>query len=251
MMAYIFLILGMASLVCFCVVRDKYSSTGAIAIKTLTSLFFVATAVAAVLSRPVPELYLTSALLVVGGLVCGLVGDVTLDFKIFLKSLNYPHASRDADVMTYTGMAAFGVGHVLYIVATALRAPDDHLNLLWSALIAVGLVGAIFALSIGVMKMRFGKFLIPSVSYALLLSLFVVYSLWQLAAAASTANVLLLVGAVMFIVSDLILSITYFSKPEDYGKSGIMHPESKFMIVTNHVTYYIAQFFIALAILFF
>ena len=123
--------------------------------------------------------------------------------------------------------------------------------LLWSALIAVGLVAAIFALSVGVMKMRFGKFLIPSVCYALLLSWFVVFSIWTLATVgATTANILMLLGAIFFIVSDLILSMTYFSKPEDYQKTGMLHPESKLMIVSNHVTYYVAQFLIALSLLF-
>ena len=105
-------------------------------------------------------------------------------------------------------------------------------------------------LSIFVMKMRFGKFLIPSISYCILLTWFVVYSAWNLAAIKSTANILLLVGSIMFIVSDLILSMTYFSKEEDYKKQGMMNPESKFMIVANHATYYIAQFLIAIAILF-
>lgn len=251
MMAYVFLALGMAALVVFCILRDKRSSMEAIAFKTLASMLFVATAVAALLSRERVGAMLTPALLMIGGLVCGLVGDVTLDFKIYLQGLPYDGAKRDADIMTYVGMAAFGVGHVLYITATALRFPDMKLNLLWSALVAVGLVVAIFVLSIGVMRMRFGRFLVPSVSYALLLAWFVVYSIWQLAAAGgSTAGVLLLLGAILFIVSDLILSITYFSKPEDYNRTGMLHPESKLMIVSNHVTYYFAQFLIALAILF-
>ena len=141
-------------------------------------------------------------------------------------------------------------GHILYIIATMLRFPGKEINMLWAALIGIGVTAAIFILSIFVMKMRFGKFLIPSISYCILLTWFVVYSAWNLAAIKSTANILLLVGSIMFIVSDLILSMTYFSKEEDYKKQGMMNPESKFMIVANHATYYIAQFLIAIAILF-
>lgn len=249
MLAYIFLALGLVSLTLFCVCRDKKSSTVAICWKTLTSVFFVATAIAATVYNK--EGLLVSALLMVGGLVMGLIGDITLDFKIFLKGLPYEKAESDADNMTYIGMAAFAVGHILYITAATLRSPASKLTLLWSALVAIGLVACIFALSITVMKMRFGKYLIPSVLYAFLLSWFVVYSVWQTAiVGASVANVLLLVGAIMFIVSDLILSMTYFSKEEDYKKEGFLNPESKFMIVSNHVTYYIAQFAIAVAIMF-
>ena len=241
MATYIFLALGVVSFVAFAIFRDKKSSATAICIKTVVSLMFIATAIAALLENEHRGFVLLPALLMIGGLVLGMVGDITLDFKIYLKGLPYKDAEKDSDKMTYIGMAAFGVGHILYITATALRA---------SALIGIGVTAAIFCLSIFVMKMRFGKFLIPSISYCILLTWFVVYSAWQLAAVNSTANILLLVGSIMFIVSDLILSMTYFSKEEDYKKQGMMNPESKLMIVANHATYYIAQFLIALALLF-
>lgn len=250
MITYLFLALGAVALSLFCIWRDKRGSTLAIAFKTAASLFFVATAVAALLSNPDPTEALRPAALMIGGLVLGLVGDITLDFKIYLKGLPHETAARDADIMTYVGMAAFAVGHVLYIVATALRFALP-MTLLWAALVALLAVGAIFGLSLGVMKMRFGKFLVPSILYGFLLCWFVVFSIWQGAlAGGGTANILLAVGAVMFIVSDLILSMTYFSAEAAYQKQGPLHPESKLMIVANHVTYYIAQFLIALAILY-
>ena len=249
MITYLFLGLGGVCLLLFCLLRDKRSSAAAIAFKTLASLFFVATAIAAYLANPHRADITAPALLMIGGLVLGLVGDITLDFKIFLKGLPYDSAERDADIMTYTGMAAFAVGHILYIVAAGLRFGWPT-ALLWSALVALGTIAAIFGLSLGVMKMRFGKFLLPSILYGFLLSWFVVFSIWQaIAVEGGTANVLLAIGAVMFIVSDLILSITYFSKEADYQRQGPLHPESKLMIVANHVTYYIAQFLIAVAIL--
>lgn len=248
MLAYVFLALGLVSLMIFCIFRDKKSSSIAICWKSVTSILFVATAVTASIYNE--NVLLPSALLTVGGLVLGLVGDITLDFKILLKNIPYGNAEKDSDNMTYVGMAAFAAGHILYILATMLRNPADRINMLWSALIALGLTAIIFALSLTVMKMRFGKFLLPSIGYAFLLSWFVVYSAWQISSSASVANVLLLVGAVMFIVSDLILSMTYFSKEEDYKKEGPLNPESKLMIVSNHVTYYVAQFAIALAIMF-
>ena len=249
MVTYIFLALGFIAFVLFAMFRDKRSSATAICFKSVVSLMFIATAIAAILENGHREAVLLPALLIIGGLALGMVGDITLDFKIYLKGLPYGEAEKDSDKMTYIGMAAFGVGHVLYITATALRA-GAGMDMLYSALIALGVTAAIFCLSIFVLKMRFGKFLIPSISYCVLLTWFVAYSAWRLAAFHSTANALLLVGAIMFIVSDLILSTTYFSKPEDYNKKGMMNPESKFMIVANHATYYIAQFLIAIALLF-
>jgi hypothetical protein len=66
----------------------------------------------------------------------------------------------------------------------------------------------------------------------------------------SLTNVLLIIGSILFILSDLVLSMTYFSKEEDYKKEGILNPESRFMISLNHILYYGAQFFIAISILF-
>ena len=251
MTSYVFLAIGVLALIAFCVKRDKRSSAVAITFKTIASMSFIAMAITAVVSRNNVDQVLIPALLTTGGLVCGLIGDITLDFKIMLKNRAYEGAEKDADIMTYLGMAVFGVGHILYIIANALRSPSVGLGLLFSALIAIGLVAVIFILSIFVMKMRFGKFLIPSVCYAVLLSWFVVFSIWRIATtSAAVGNVLLLIGSIMFIISDLILSMTYFSKPEDYEKTGVSNPESKFMIVANHTTYYIAQFLIALAILY-
>ena len=56
----------------------------------------------------------------------------------------------------------------------------------------------------------------------------------------NTGLLLVLIGGVLFAVSDLILNLTYF---------GVGH-EKPFDIVSNTVTYYAAQFIIALAILF-
>lgn len=248
MYTYIFLAAGVVFFILFAIFRDKKSSATAICFKTVTSIFFIATAIAALFENK--DAPLIPAILMIGGLTLGMVGDITLDFKIYLKGLNYDNAEKDSDKMTYIGMAAFGVGHILYIIATMLRFPGQEMNMLWSALIGIGVTALVFVASIFVMKMNFGKFLIPSISYCLLLTWFVVYSIWQLVSHGGVENALLLVGSVMFIISDLILSMTYFSKEEDYNKVGFMNPESKFMIVANHATYYIAQFLIAIAILF-
>ena len=267
MVTFVMLALGMISLAVFCILRDKKSSVLAIAVKSLTSAFFIATAISAFLyngNEALRQVYMSSiprhphdinvvlnvAPLFVGGLVLGLIGDILLDFKIFLANRSYEGAKRDADIMTFAGMAAFGLGHVLYIVATVMRFPDQQMRLLWSALAAVGAVCLIFGVAVFLLKMKFGKFLLPSIGYAFLLCWFIALSAWQLASGVSTASILLLVGSILFIVSDLILSMTYFSKPEDYAKPGPLNPESKLMIVANHATYYFAQFLIALAILF-
>jgi len=51
--------------------------------------------------------------------------------------------------------------------------------------------------------------------------------------------ILFLIGSILFLLSDLVLSMTYFD-----GK------DSKIMIIINHVLYYAAQFSIAVAVLY-
>ena len=48
----------------------------------------------------------------------------------------------------------------------------------------------------------------------------------------------------------MVLSMTYFSKSADYERKGMLNPESRLMIIVNHVTYYLAQFLIVLSLLF-
>ncbi len=153
--------------------------------------------------------------------------------------------------MMYFGILAFGIGHVLYITSMAIRFPDYEMNLLWSALGSAAIVGVMFLVCVYAMKMQFGKFLIPSIAYAFLLCWFVVLSATYVKPAQGSASAgILLAGAILFVLSDMVLSMTYFSKPADYERKGMLNPESRLMIIVNHVTYYLAQFLIALSLLF-
>ena len=157
---------------------------------------------------------------------------------------------NDYDILMITGMSSFGIGHIFYILALMVYNPIEWMYLIFSTLGAIILMSFIFLISIKVMKMDFRKFFIPSILYGILLACFVFLSIFKISFFQTKPNLLLLIGSILFIVSDLILSITYFSKKEDYEKKGIMNPESRFMIIMNHITYYAAQFLIAIAILF-
>lgn len=98
-------------------------------------------------------------------------------------------------------MLAFGIGHVLYITSMAIRFPGYEMNLLWSALGSAAIVGVMFLVCICVMKMQFGKFLIPSIAYAFLLCWFVVLSATYVKPAQGSASAgILLAGAILFVL---------------------------------------------------
>lgn len=253
MAAYLMLIPGIIFLGLFLFNRDKNSSVFAVFLKTATSLCFTATAIAALLSRPydiTKDLALTAGLIILG-LITGMVGDIFLDLKPYFKSLKdkYAGAMRDHDLATYSGMLAFGTGHIFYISAMVRRFEGASGFLIYSLLISLAAAAAVFAVSVFLMKMRFGKFIIPAISYCILLMLFTALSAFILGSGGPAVK-LLFTGSLFFLLSDLILSITYFSKEEDYGRKGITNPESRFMISINHITYYAAQFLIAVSVLY-
>lgn len=235
MSTYILLVLGAISLTFFLLFRTKDGGILPATLKTITSLLFVATAISGAINNyvltgvaGVPKL--TYIGLIVLGLVFGLIGDFTLDLKVTYQVSNLRHS----DLYTFIGMGAFGIGHILYIIAVALFFRFSP----WTILIAAGATAAIFAVSLFLMKMNFGKFLIPSILYAFLLTLFLSCTVAAGILTAFTVPVILLVvGAALFLLSDLVLSMIYFDGNE-----------SRVMIIINHVLYYAAQFLIALSV---
>ena len=234
MITYVLLVLGGLFLTLFLLFRDKDGGFLPTALKTVTSMLFVATAVSGVINNYIVTgtlgvTKLTFYGLVLLGLMCGVIGDLTLDLKIVYK--NNP---RHNDLFTFFGMAAFGIGHVLYIVAVAIYFGFSA----WAILIAAALTALIFTVSLFLLKMQFGKFLIPSIVYALLLTLFLAGTVVAGIYTAFTLPVILLiVGAGLFLLSDLVLSMIYFEGNE-----------ARVLIVVNHVLYYAAQFLIALSL---
>lgn len=235
MLTFLLLAFGGISLMIFLLFRTKEGGFLAATLKLVTSFLFVATAVSAVVNNyGITGLITTKKLtyfgLVILGLVCGLIGDFTLDLKITYKDSNIRHS----DIYTYIGMAAFGVGHIFYIVAVSLFFGFSA----WTILIAAGVTAAIFCTSLFLLKMNFGKFLIPSVLYAFLLTMFLACAAAAGILTCCTAAVsMLIAGAALFLASDLVLSMIYFD-----GR------EARVLIIVNHVLYYAAQFLIALSL---
>ena len=106
-----------------------------------------------------------------------------------------------------------------------------------------GILGSILNLFMAKpLKLDLGKYKLIVFIYAALLFSFAgsAFSVWMMMDFANTGLLLLFIASLLFAISDLILSNTYF---------GVDH-EKPFDIISNSVTYYAAQFIIALAILF-
>lgn len=234
MLFYFLLVLGVIAAIVFMAERVKEGGVKALALKAFTSVLFVSCGAAAA-AQVMGKNHFSFSLFVILGLVFGLMGDIWLDLKWI-----YP---KDNDIFTFSGFGAFMIGHILFIAGLLIHYADFSklmyliLPVVIAAVIAVGII-----LLEKPMKMQYGKFRTITACYAFILALMTLLS-GSLALMNSFKVITLdvmFIGGVFFLISDLILSGTYFG----VGKNRPVD------VITNHASYYIAQFLIATSILF-
>ena len=199
-------------------------------LKTTCSMLFMGVAIS---SATLHRTGLYSSLMIIG-LLFGLLGDIWLDLKYI-----YP---ADDTIYTYSGFTSFGIGHIFFITALIYRF-GSFATPVYYIIPAVGaLLLGFGSVAMGpVMKLDYGKFKGITRAYATLLGGFTLLagSFALLFHFKYLALDMLFVGAVSFLISDLVLSGTYFG-----GK------ESPIDIHLNYIFYYGGQFLIALSLLF-
>lgn len=224
---YIILILGAIALTLFLIVRDRNGSVEALLLKTITSFLFISVAFASFMINSSAGVA-TFFMLIMMGLICGLIGDIVLDLKIVYK--------ESSSLYQFAGMTSFLVGHLFYLTALFI-----YFGFHWLPLVLALVLGAIIiGMSIFVFKFKFKEHTVHTYLYSFILS----YMMTQACYAAitsgfSAATVLLAIGGILFLLSDLVLVMTYYD-----------NKDSKLFISTNHILYYGAQFAIALSVLY-
>ena len=230
----VFLIIGMIILIGYIREKIKDASPLALMLKTLVSTAFFLCALSA-LWHVDAGAHKGFGYMVTAGLFLGLMGDVWLDLKLV-----YPETDT---FYTYLGFLSFGAGHLLFMLGM--------LNYSWELINPVHIilpliigfvVGAGNALLEKPMGMRYGRFKWIVVLYGgTLFSMTVMAGFMAGVFHFDDMSMnLLFVGGISFVLSDLVLSGTYF---------GIGHDRVR-DIVLNYVFYYGAQFLIAASILF-
>jgi uncharacterized membrane protein YhhN len=240
--------LGVITLVPYIYFRVKKQLVPGIILKTVCSIFFLLTAFGVAFADAfndsgLPESPFTGRFPlyagVILGLVFGMLGDIWLDFKDI--------HTESHDTFQFAGFISFLIGHLFFIAGLlATWRPKP----IW-LLISVGaglLVGGGAVLLEKPMKMQYGKFKVISGIYGFFLA-FMAATAFICAFAgrdAVYANIdifrqplVMGIGGVLFLLSDLILSGTYFGenkkRPGDY--------------IANYSLYYAAQFVIAMSLL--
>lgn len=209
--------------------RSHKATVVSLGLKTAASICFILCAVFAIKTTGSTSVNL----LIVVGLVMGLIGDIILDLKIM-----YPEQSQ---AYFNLGTTSFAIGHIFYFLACLLMNKDLlPTHLLWNLLASVGFA---VVMTLGIllvskkMNMNFGKSLVMVIIYSIILNFMAAFSIsiaifvpvfWVFAA-----------GMILFLLSDLVLSMQYFGGRDE-----------KVWIYVNHILYYAAQVCLALSILF-
>ena len=173
------------------------------------------------------------SLLIIAGLVMGLIGDILLDLKIM-----YPEQNNQYFV---AGTISFTIGHFFYFVsAMLLNMTILPSHLLWNVLAALGFA---IIMTIGTMLiskkmgLNFGKMIYLVAMYCVVLNFMVGFSV-----AIAIFNPIYWIfasGMILFLLSDLVLSMQYFG-----------NATGKVFVWINHILYYLAQILIAVSVLF-
>ena len=169
-------------------------------------------------------------LLVVTGLILGLIGDIVLDLKLI-----YP---KDGTFYTFFGFGSFMLGHLIYILYFLCQFP--------LSMIAYSIIFSLAGVTVFIvlvtefpLKLNYGRFRTTVAVYAFILSLIMFLSLWIGFEKDIKGIIVFGVGMISFLLSDLILSQSYFGKEE-----------KTWMIISNYVFYYGAQILIASSLLY-
>jgi uncharacterized membrane protein YhhN len=229
------------SIIIFLIERLKECSVKATVLKATSSLLFVVLACVAVLIKPENSGY--GMMFIIGMVLCT-IGDIWLDLK-------YVHKEND-EQYTFVGIGSFMISHIFYLVGILMAYPEF---IGWQVALAI-----FSALSVSVIErliskktgFEYGKFKTLTFVYSIVIMLTVTFSLngmnafgWlPMLGGAEMPDVLprfvtMNVGTLIFALSDLALSIAFFKK----------NGNTKANVIWVHITYYLAQYLLALSIL--
>lgn len=186
-------------------------------VKGLASLLFVL--LGAVCAARTGGAY---AALLVAGLVFGAAGDVLLQLM--------DCRPREKEKFFRAGLGAFLLGHLFYIVAFGMLGGAS----LWAVLGAAALFALLFCLQFP-LRLDLGAQKLPVYLYAAVISLMAAFAVG--ATGAGGRGVLAALGGLLFVVSDAILALIFFSPLK-----------KKRLPAWNLITYYAAQILLALSI---
>lgn len=193
--------------------------------KTIDSLLFLSLGIYLYFYKGQPSI----GIFIILGLTFGLLGDVALAFKRIAKQKD--------KFFTLLGMVFFIIGHIFYTTGLFVNyyVPGNVLHIIIPLVAAV-----IIAITIVIIELKL-KFKLGGFKYFGILYFTALFSVSMsclslniLHSFQSTFLIMMLVGALIFASSDVLLTRTYFKENCPKG-----------FLISTSVTYYLAQFLIA------
>lgn len=213
---------GLAIQVAFITVEKKEKYVPAVVLKGLASCVFITLGLLGFLKSPS-----TFSRLIFIGLIFGGIGDVCLNLRLVFE---------DGKKIFLAGIAAFLVGHILYLVALIPETtPKTLIISLASGLVAAALLLVWIFKNITAQKV----FKIFGIFYVGAVVLMTAVSVGRVVENFGTSSLIYMLGAVLFTLSDIILIFNMFSEK----KAPWMRP-------TNLTLYYLGQLLIAFSLFF-
>ena len=225
------LVLGLAALCVFLKIRVKGCSAKATFAKAMVSVCFMLSWIVTAKVKYLPAY----AACIGAGLLFGLLGDIWLDLKFCYE--------KDNDFYTKMGFLSFAIGHVFYCAGVVFGVTKFKPVAILPAAGVAQVAALVVYFGEKAMKLKYGAYKIISTLYGAVLFFMAAFAFFAALFAGLKENmnlVVMAIGGVLFVLSDLILSGTYFGE----GKNRPVD------VITNHVTYYVAQFIIASSVLF-
>lgn len=232
-MLYIILALGLCAVIVFNIKRRPNVPIETVTIKGIASFFFILTALVAMTENAGLPKYMGA--LTIAGACLGLIGDIVLDLKFV-----YPD---DGDKYLKIGFLSFLFGHLFYSGSLICAYGINIKNILFGV---GGFILCFFGVFIAekILPVYMGDFRWISAIYigivGITLGLSVSYSM----AEHTIHTRMFLVAMIAFLISDFLLAGTYFGLTEKDRKNQVA-------ITFNHSIYYIAQYLIALSLIFY
>lgn len=229
--------LGVIVTIIFLIMRVKKGGLGAMFVKAGASACFIGTAFTAFVynieKNGFDKQVFEFGILMLLGFIFSLLGDVWLDLK-------YVHIESTRQY-TYAGFTCFMIGHVFFVPAILLNYQNYEV---WYIPLILGSC-LVFAVIAALMEkfnknLDYGEFRPITLVYAVFVAATMFCSINGLILFGYSKKFLILtIGSVAFVLSDLVLSSIYFEK----GKN------TKVNVIINHTLYYLAQFLFASTLL--
>ena len=220
------IVIGVLLLLTYILVCCRNRNVLGLEVKSLVSVCYIVTAALSLLQRPENAKF--GLLIIVGG-VMGLLGDVYLDQK-------WIHLNHKEKYLIL-GFLNFGIGHIFYISASVTNAGLKLKNMIIPVVIALCI--SVFNIFLAkILDQDYGKFKWIVFAYCFILSLMMATAGAAYFKTKALAYLIYTIAGAFFLFSDVVLSEIYFTRG---GKKVTV---GRFIV--NIVTYYIAQYLIAI-----